>query len=358
MHRLGCTIPPHNPHLDTAQLSSLVQRAEALGYEAAFMPEAWSYDTTCAMTRFGLETSKIQIGSSILPIEPRTPAQMAMAAVAVDDASQGRHILGLGVGHRHKEERWHGLEYRPRVDRFREYIEIIREILSGREMEYRGTHLSSTDYALGITPYRRDVPIYLAALGLRTHRLVGEVADGVLAYYAPPGYVKALISAIHEGAESAGRSPDEIDICLMIPTRVTDDPDAVLEHGRKQIAWYNNFENYNKMFHIAGFEDEARALKQAWADVRKRDPEMLEWQAEQGNDCGTAVHVSDEMVRSIFVFGSAQECHDQIESYREIGIDMPIVFPQGTFDDAEISLAEYERTLAGARSGATESVVG
>lgn len=352
MKRLGCTIPPHNAYLDTAQVSGLVQHAEALGYDAAFLPEAWSYDTTCMLTRIALETSRIQIGAAILPIEVRTPAQTAMAAVTIDDVSGGRHIVGLGAGHRHKEEHWHGLDYRPRVARFKEYVEIVREVISGREMDYRGKHLSCTGYELGIAPVRRRQPIYLAALGLKTHRMVGQVGDGVLAYYAPPGFIASIVDAIHDGARSAGRSPDEIEICLMIPTRVTDEPDAALELGRKQIAWYNNFENYNGMFRVSGFADEADALKAAWAKVRERDPDMLEWQAAQGNDCGTAELVPDEMVRSIFVFGSAEECHEQIERYRHVGVDMPIVFPQGTFEDAETSLADYERTLAGARGGA------
>jgi alkanesulfonate monooxygenase SsuD/methylene tetrahydromethanopterin reductase-like flavin-dependent oxidoreductase (luciferase family) len=356
MSRLGVTIPPHNPHLDTAQVSGLVQSAEQLGYDAAFLPEAWSYDTTCVMTRCGLETERIQIGSSILPLEPRTPAQTAMAAVAIDDASQGRLILGLGVGHRHKEENWHGLDYRPRVDRMREYVEIVREIASGREMDYDGDHLRCGGYALGITPYRRDFPIYLAALGLRTHRLVGEIADGVLAYYAPPLYVKRIVEVIHEGAESAGRDPSEIEIGLMIPTHVTDDPDAARTIGRKQIAWYNNFENYNDMFRNAGFADEADALREAWAKVRERDPEMLEWQAAQGNDCGTAEIVTDEMVESIFVFGDADEVQRRIEGYREVGVDLPIVFPQGSFDDAESSIEAYVRTMAGARAGSGDQV--
>ena len=353
--RIGVTIPPHNPYLSTGMLSGLVQSAESLGYEAAFLPEAWSYDTTCAMTRCALETSRIKIGSAILPIEPRTPAQTAMAAAAIDDASNGRLILGLGAGHRHKEENWHGLDYRPRVDRLREYIEIVREIMSGREMAYRGDHLSCTDYRIGITPTRSKVPVYLAALGLRTHRLVGEVADGVLAYYAAPGWVEVIVQTIKEGAESAGRSLSEVDICLMIPTQVTDDPEPAIELGRRQIAWYNAFENYNHMFRIAGFVDEADALRDAWLAVRERDPELLEWQEAQGNDCGTAQFVSDEMVESIFVVGDEDKVASRIESYRDLGVDMPIVFPQGSFADADSSIASYERTMAAAASLATAS---
>ena len=105
------------------------------------------------------------------------------------------------------------------------------------------------------------------------------------------------------------------------------------------------------MFRVAGFEDEADALKAAWQKVRERDPDMLEWQAAQGNDCGTAPIVTDEMVRSIFVVGSEAEVHSQIEAYREVGVDMPIVFPQGTFDDVDSSIADYERTLTGAATG-------
>jgi len=346
--RLGVTIPPHNSGLTTGLLSSLVRSAESLGYEAAFLPEAWSYDTTTVMMRCAMESSSIKIGSAILPIEARTPAQTAMAAVAIDDASDGRLILGLGVGHRHKEENWHGLNYNPSVGRFREYVEIVREITSGKEMSYEGNYLKCTDYRLGITPVRPTIPVYLAALGLRTHRLVGEMADGVLAYYAAPGWVEVIVNTIRQGAESAGRALEDIDVCLMIPTQVTDDPEPALELARKQIAWYNAFENYNYMFRMAGFVEEANALKAAWEKVRERDPDLLEWQEEQGNDCGTACHVSDEMVESIFVIGDEAKVAQRIDSYRSLGVTMPIVFPQGTFSDVKSAMASYLRTMSAA----------
>ena len=110
-----------------------------------------------------------------------------------------------------------------------------------------------------------------------------------------------------------------------------------------QVAWYANLAFYNSMFRDAGFTREADDLREAWARVKADDPEMNGWMAL--SDCGTASLVSDELVESVVVFGSAEECRARISAYRDMGIDTPIVFPFGVYGSADEAFAGYARTL-------------
>ncbi len=345
MSRLGAIVPVLNPDIGTQQLVDLAVHAEACGYDAAYMPEAWARDALTLTTAFALATTRIEIGTAVITIPTRTPAVTAMAAATIDDLSGGRFTLGLGMGHQRTTTCWHGLEYEPKLGWLREYVDIVRRIHTREQMDYHGEWLRCTDYRLAFEPCRRRLPIYLAALRLGTMRLAGEVADGVFMYFAPPEYIRKGIAAMNEGLERAGRDPAAFDRAVMIPAWVTDDTARARDVARTQVAWYSNLTFYNTMFREAGFEDEADRLRDAWAKVKAADPEMKEWLAL--SDCGTAELVSDELVEAVAVFGSADECRAKIEGYRALGVDTPIVFPYGVYADGQQAFEGYARTLAG-----------
>lgn len=349
MTRLGVVLPPQDQNLSARDIVRLAELVEEGGYDAAFMPEAFSWDALCLLSGIAMATNRIQIGTSIVTIPVRTPAISAMASATIDDLSQGRHILGLGMGHRQLVTTWHGLPFEPRLQRLREYVEIVRRIHAGDAMKFEGRYYRSVDSQLGIEPFRRRIPIYLAALSLDTMRLAGEIADGLLPYYAPAEYLRRGIQAVREGSARVGRDPAEVSICLMIPTWVTDDPGPAREIARSQIAWYNNFEFYNRMFFAAGFEREAEQLRVAWERVHADPKTHAGWEESRdsdGADCGTAEFVTDAMVDSIFVIGDAQSCAERIESYRELGVDVPLIFAQGLYTTPEEAFKGFAKTFA------------
>jgi alkanesulfonate monooxygenase SsuD/methylene tetrahydromethanopterin reductase-like flavin-dependent oxidoreductase (luciferase family) len=348
--RLGIVLPPQDPELGAPDLVELAQLAERSGYDSVFLPEAWSWDAMCVLTAIAAATSRVELGSAVVTLPVRTPALTAMAALTVDSISGGRCILGLGTGHRRLITQWHGLDFQPRLGKLREYIQIVRGIHAGEHMAYEGRYYRCADAELGVEPVRKRIPIYLAALHLDTMRLAGELADGLLPYYATPDWLARGIAAVAEGAERARRDPAEVEIALMVPTWVTDDVAAAREVARGQIAWYNNFEFYNRMFFEAGFEAEATALRETWARI-DADPELKRrWEEsrdKEGSDAGTAALVSDAMVDSIFVIGTAAECRARIDAMRALGVGMPLVFPQGVHGDRASARAGFAATIEG-----------
>jgi alkanesulfonate monooxygenase SsuD/methylene tetrahydromethanopterin reductase-like flavin-dependent oxidoreductase (luciferase family) len=352
--RTGLILPPQDPNLGPRDLVELACVAEARGYDAAYFPEAFAWDAFAVMTAVASATSTIELGTAIVTIPVRTPAMTAMGAATVDAVSEGRFTLGLGMGHRRMVTTYHGLTFEPKIKRLGEYVEIVRKIIAREHMQFEGEYLRSVDAQFGGEPARRDMPIYLAALHLDTMRLAGRVADGILPWYATPAYLERCVDELHTSARKAGRDPAEIDVALMIPVWVTDEPQLARETARAQMAWYNNFEFYNRMFHAAGFEDEADALQEAWRRIED-DPELKKrWEKsrdEDGSDCGTAPLVSDEMLDSIFVIGDADHCRKRVAAYAELGVTTAFVFPQGIHTTRDAAMESFVGTIEGVAPG-------
>ena len=115
-----------------ADLISLAQLAEQLGYHSLFTGEAWGRDAFTVLTMIACRTSTLRVGTGIVPVFSRTPALIARSIASLDLIAQGRAILGLGTSGRVVIEEWHGLPYRQPLARTREYIEIIRRALTGK----------------------------------------------------------------------------------------------------------------------------------------------------------------------------------------------------------------------------------
>ena len=96
MPRVGLRLDT-GPQLDPIQLLELACLAEDLGYETVWVPEGNGRDAMSQLTAFAAGTSRIGLGTGILPVFTRTPTLLAMSAGGLDAISQKRFILGLGV---------------------------------------------------------------------------------------------------------------------------------------------------------------------------------------------------------------------------------------------------------------------
>src|SRR5580693_5344192 len=82
--------------------------AESLGYESVYTTHIAGRESLTVLTAYAMSTSRIRLGSGVVPIYTRTPATMAQTAATIDDLSDGRLRLGLGVSHQPVVEAWHG----------------------------------------------------------------------------------------------------------------------------------------------------------------------------------------------------------------------------------------------------------
>jgi F420-dependent oxidoreductase-like protein len=288
--------------------------AEQLGYSCLTMGESWGEDALTSLAQLAAVTSRIRIGTSIVPVFARSPANLAMSALNMDRMSEGRFFLGLGTSGRLVVEDLHGEAFAKPLTRMREYIDILRRAMRGERLDHDGEFFHVKRFQLRITPYRPDLPIYIAALSPASLRLTGELADGWLPIFLAPSRMAAATAEIEAGARSAGRSLADIRISPQVSIYVTDEPGAARDRERPHIAFYTGGMGvfYHQYMHRIGFGAEADRVRQAW-EARDRD--------------GAARLVTDEMVDAMTIIGTPAQCRDQIQKFFDAGVhEVRLVF--------------------------------
>ena len=351
--RLGFVLPaPQDPHLSALDLVDLGKLAEASGYDDVFTPEGMGYEAMSLLGAIAVSTRRVRIGTAITGQPLRSPALTAMGSVTLDLLSEGRFVLGLGIGHRTIVETWHGIPFTPERARLREYVKLVREIATGHEIAHEGEHYRCSGPGLLMRPYRPNLPVYLATLAFSSMELAGEIADGLFASYTPLAYLEEGVERARRAAEAAGRDPDAFEACCFVHVQVTDSPAEAREVARARVAWRANLANYNKVFARAGFAQEAAALQQAWADAAREQAEREPKQA--GGDYHLAswgratpelaALVSDALLEESYVIGDASYCRARVSEMSRRGIT-PLICPQGEYPDRATALEGHSQTV-------------
>jgi alkanesulfonate monooxygenase SsuD/methylene tetrahydromethanopterin reductase-like flavin-dependent oxidoreductase (luciferase family) len=199
----------------------LAARAEELGYDSFHLAEGWSHDAGVLLTEIALSTSRIRLGTGVLNIWGRSAASMAMLARGLGTVSGGRFTLGLGAGSPALAEGLHDVPFVDPVGRLATVARQVRTLIDGGRLE---PTIAGVDrpLRLGAAP-ESPIPLHLAALGPRSVRLAGELADGWAPFLLPLSALKSHIGLLDEGATRVGRTGrPEVQPCL--PLAVSDDP--------------------------------------------------------------------------------------------------------------------------------------
>ncbi len=272
----------------------LAQEAERLGFDSVWTAEAYGSDALTPLTWVGALTQKIKLGTGILQMPARTPANTAMTAATLDMLSGGRVLLGLGLSGPQVVEGWHGQPYGKPLTRTREYVEIVRRILAREEPldfqgeEYQipipgGTGLGKP-LKLILHPLRPRIPIYLAAIGPRNIELAGEIADGWLPVFLAPEKESAYLQPLDAGLAKRQQPSDfdpPFDIAPTVMVMLGDDVDLCRAMIKPMLALYiggmgakgRNF--YNDLVCRYGYEGPANDIQDLYLAGKKREAEAL-----------------------------------------------------------------------------------
>jgi len=162
--------------------------------DTIWIPETWGMENFSMLSAVSNKTRIQKIGSSIINIYSRSPSVIAMGAATIDSLSDGRLILGLGTSSLPIIETFHGYKFEKPVQRMREYVKIIRLVLSGKEVNYTGEIFDLKNFRLLIKPKRESIPIYLAAVNQKMVDLTWDIGDGVIFYLRPLNEMKETIT--------------------------------------------------------------------------------------------------------------------------------------------------------------------
>lgn len=326
---LGLTLGYWGAQPPTDALERILE-AERLGFDAVFTAESWGSDAFGPLAWWGSRTSTIRLGTSIVQISARTPTSCAMHALTLDHLSGGRFVLGLGVSGPQVVEGWYGGPFGKPLERTREYLDIVRQVLARQgpvtsdgphhPLPYHGPGSIGLGKPLKpIThPLRPDLPILLGAEGPRNVALAAELADGWLPIYYSPRVGRMYDAWLEEGfarRATPGR-PADFEIAANCSVIVTDDRDAALDAMRPTLGFYlggmgaRDMNFHQQVFARMGYEAEAEQIQQLFLEGRRDE---------------AIAAVPRSMAADISLVGPPERIRDELAEWEAAGVTMLVI---------------------------------
>jgi F420-dependent oxidoreductase-like protein len=262
----------------------LVKEADRLGVYAVWAAEAYGSDVISPLAWIGALTTNLRLGTAIMQMPGRTPANAAMTAMTMNQLSGGRFLMGLGLSGPQVVEGWHGVTYANPLARTREYVDIVRTIFRRQErlthqgkvyqIPYLGEDATGLGKPLKSTLHAQpDIPIYLAAIGPKNVQLAAEIADGWLPiFFSPEKYHQIYEPAVEAGfaRAGAGKGHDHFDIAPTVAVVINDNLDICYNMLRPMLALYiggmgaKNRNFYADLAGRYGYEAEAAEIQELY----------------------------------------------------------------------------------------------
>lgn len=248
----------------------LVRTAEETGYTAAFVPEIAAREAFSTLTAFADDSSTIALGTGVVTMWARTSATTAMAAVTVQERSEGRIVLGLGSGSPPP-----GVEPKAQLERLRLFVGSVRTLLAGDPLP-SDDPFGQGGFQLALQPPSGPPPVWLGALGDGALSAARDIADGVILNWCTAERVRAARRLVGESVTVAVY----VRACLGVGERVA-----------------------------------LEALRAAGAFA-----------------AGDMARVPESLVRVLTVMGDRDEAMARFDAYREAGADLVLVYPVPALD--------------------------
>ena len=307
-----------------------VVELEKIGVDIALVAEAYSFDAISQLGFLAARTSRIELGSGVVPIYVRTPTLLAMTAAGLDYVSDGRFRLGIGTSGPQVMEGFHGVPFDAPVGRTREVVEICRQVWRRERVSYDGKYYRiplPADQGTGLGkslqlinhPVRERIPITIAALGPKNVELTAEIAEGWQpVFFQPEKADNVWGDSLRAGF--ARRDPElgPLDIMVSAPLAIGDDVDDRLAWAKPQLALYiggmgargKNF--YHNLATSYGYGDVANHIQDLYLDGKKA--EAIE-------------AVPDELVRNVSLVGPRGFVKERLAAYAEAGVTTLLLQP-------------------------------
>ena len=237
--RIGVNLGLGGGVSDLEGLLRQIEAAEARGLAGAWTPNIRAFDALTVLALAGPRTSRIELGTYVVPTYPRHPSALAQQALTVQAATGNRLTLGIGLSHRVAMEEGLGYDWSHPIRHMREYLQALDALLTGEPATFAGEEFRITDYQITV-PGATPPPVLVAALGPQMLRLAGQLAAGTAIWMGGPRYLAHdCVPVITEAARRAGRRAPRVLVGL--PVCVTDHPEEV----RRQAA--TSFERYGQL---------------------------------------------------------------------------------------------------------------
>ncbi len=247
--KIGFALPNIGPVATPDAITKVAQRAEALGYSSLWtierllypvkpqtpypaspdgmLPEPYKYsiDPLDALTYAAGQTKKIRLGTSVLDMPYYNPVTLARRLTTIDFLSNGRLIVGLGLGWSKDEMDAAGANAKERGARADEFLEVLKTIWTQDPAEYKGKFYTLPKSHIFPKPVQKPhPPIYLAAFAPPALKRLATLADGWNPVAIPAVGMAQMFSTIQTMAREAGRDPASLKMIVRANLEITDKP--------------------------------------------------------------------------------------------------------------------------------------
>ncbi|MBI5082862.1 MAG: LLM class flavin-dependent oxidoreductase [Chloroflexi bacterium] len=292
--------------------------AEQRGFDAI-----WQADTRLArdcismMGALSAITTRVKIGSGVLPFWPRNVATLAATYSTLWEMSGGRIICGLGAWWEPITSKV-GIRRTKPLQATREFITVLKKLFAREVVTWHSEFINLDEVELDIIhgdTRPRAIPIYIGATGDKMLELTGELADGVvLNYMVSPAYIRKAVALVRAGAERAGRDFNILDRPELIVVSMDKDRGQALDAARELLVQYLGQEPH--IMKASGVSQEL--LDQVHA--------VLGWPTTK-EKVQQAMHlVPDELVQLVTASGTPYECVEKVKEYIDAGCTCPIMY--------------------------------
>ena len=247
--RLGLMLAMPGDPAGTRELIQRAQAAERAGLDAAWLPQVFGLDALTVLALVAAETSRLRLGTAVVPTYPRHPTALASQAMTVQEASGGRLMLGIGLSHRFVIEGVLGMDYSRPIAHMREYLAVLNGLLSGNPVAFEGDlyRVKGSVTVPGVPP----PPVYVAALGPQMLKLCGMMSAGTITWAANLPFLRDIaVPTLAEAARHAGRPPAEV--VAMVPVALATDAAAAREIAGSVFAGYAQVPSYKATLERGG----------------------------------------------------------------------------------------------------------
>ena len=233
--------------------------AEEAGFASIWVPQIPDeFDALTAATLVGLETSRIEVGTAVIPVQPRHPIALAQQALSVQAVLQGRLALGLGVSHHWIVNEMLGLPYERPAATMRAHLDVLDQALAGAgagsvdvENDLFRVHNPIDVTDIGPTP------VLIAALGPVMLRIAGERTDGTILWMADERAIAShVVPHLTRAAEAAGRPAPRIVAGIPVCVCGDDEIDVAVARTNRVLSEAEVSPNYQKLLDLG----DARAV--------------------------------------------------------------------------------------------------
>ena len=310
----------------------IAKYAEEQGFDEIWQAESrLARDAISPLGAYAAVTDEIKRRTGVINVWTRNVALTAQTASTLEElAGPDRIELGIGAW-------WEPLASKVGVNRekpllaMREWVEALHQLLDMERVNYDGEFVQLDDVELDVVhgdSGPRTVDVYVGATGFKALEMSGEYADGVVMnYLVSPEYNDKAIEAIEKGAETAGRSLDDIDRPQLVVASMDHDEQKALDDARELITQY-----LGQQPHIMKASGVSQDLIDDVGDA------IGGWPADHEDIQKGMELVPDDVVRKLTASGTPEQVREQVAGYVESGADVPIIYQLG--DDVELLIDE------------------